>query len=67
LSWWGGQVTRLAHLLFFLDFIKGLAVNTLGGCGSGFQSFDANVDTTGFTITVIVAINEVDGGIDFFD
>lgn len=46
------DATTLTELLFLFNFVDGFAIDAFGCSRSGFQSFDTNFNTTGFTITV---------------
>src|SRR5579863_687234 len=55
-----------AHL-FFPDFVELLAVDTLGGGGTGFQAADADLDAAGVAEAVLAGLQVGQGLVDLLD
>ena len=53
--------------LTLLDFIKRFTIDTLGSGWAGLQSMDADFDTAGLAISVVVPIDEFKCIVNFTD
>ena len=57
----------LAADLFFFDFCEGFAIDAEGCGGARFKTANADLNTAGIAVAVIIVLDQLKGAVDFFD